>query len=130
MIDDKPLFNGKLDDLLDECVPGGALKYLSPKDYISNQQIRWFKGCLLPALSKDSGDTIDWWETTLKLAVLPDEFAPETITVKGKEYCRIPSITKLSVKKMNILIEGSVAYCHEIGMMWVTLPDSKLRSAA
>jgi hypothetical protein len=39
----------------------------------------------------------------------------------------IPSINKLSVKKMNQLIEGSVAKCHEIGKIWVTLPDSSLR---
>jgi hypothetical protein len=127
MIDDKPLFDGKLDDLLDECVPGGALQYLSPKDYISYQQIRWFKGVLLPALSKDSGDSISWWETTLKLAVMPDEFAPKVVDIKGTKYSMIPSITKLSVKKMNQLIEGSVAYCHEIGLTWVVLPDVELR---
>jgi hypothetical protein len=130
IIDDKPLFNGKLDDLLDECVPGGALQYLSPKDCISYQQIKWWKGILLPALSKDSGDSIDWWETTLKMEVMPDEFEPKIIIVKGKEHTLVPSITKLSIKKMNQLIEGSVAKCHEWGKVWVTLPDSELRVKA
>jgi hypothetical protein len=127
IINDQPLFDGKLEDLLDECIIGSALQVLSPLDYISYQQIKWWKGVLLPALSKDSGDSISWWETTLKFAVMPDEFAPETIKIKGQEYCRIPSITKLSVKKMNQLIEGSVAYCHEIGLMWINLPDAELR---
>jgi hypothetical protein len=52
----------------------------------------------------------------------------EMITFNGKEYAKIPSITKLGIKKMNELIEGSVAKCHEWGLLWVTLPDSTLRT--
>ena len=94
---------------------------------LSLQQIRWFKGILLPALAADSGDTIDFWEAMLKFAVLPDDFVPKTVTVNEVEYKYIPSISTLSIKKMNRMIEGSVAKCHEWGFMWVVLPDRELK---
>lgn len=126
--DGQPMFDRPLKELLDQCVAGGTLQVLTPLEYISYQQIKWWKGVLLPALSKDSGDSVEYWETKLKLAVLPDEFAPQTVAVGNKEYQIIPSITSLSKKKMNQLIEGSVAKCHELDLLWVTLPDTDLKS--
>ena len=125
--DGQPIFDKPLPEFLRQCVPGGALQVLTPSKYITYQQIKWWKGCLLPALSKDTGDSRESWETKLKLAVMPDEFTPEIITFNGKEYARIPSITRLGIKKMNELIEGSVAQCHDWSLLWVTLPDSELR---
>lgn len=125
----QPIFDQPLSELLKECVPGGALQVLTPLEYISYQQIKWWKGVLLPALSKDSGDSVEYWETKLKLAVMPDEFTPHSVQVRQDLYYIIPSITKLSKKKMNELIEGSVAKCHEWGLTWATLPDSELRAA-
>lgn len=131
MIDDKPLFDGKLEDLINKCVPGGALKYFSPKDYTSYQQIKWWKGVLLPALSKDSGDSVEYWETLLKTQVLPDEFTPYYVSIGKQVFPVVPSITKLGIKKMNQMIEGSVAYCRDdLGLQWVTLPDSELRNVS
>jgi hypothetical protein len=124
----QPIFDKPLQDLLKECVVGGALQVLSPKEFITHQQIKWWKGVLLPALSKNTGDSIECWETRLKLSVMPDEFKPETVLVGNTEYTRIPSITKLGIKKMNELIEGSVEKCWDWGLSWVTLPDSELRS--
>ena len=126
--DGQPIFDKPLKELLDQCVPGGALQVLTPLEYITEQQRRYWKGVLLPALAKDSGDSVESWETRLKMAVMPDEFAPRSVTVGKSEYYIIPSITKLSKKKMNELIEGSVAQCHEWGLMWVALPDSELRT--
>lgn len=94
---------------------------------ISNQQIRWWKGVLLPALAKDSGDSMDVWETRLKLAVMPDEFQPKISIIDGKRYTFVPSIKKLSMKKLNTLIEGAVSKCHEWEFDWVTLPDEAKR---
>lgn len=93
----------------------------------SEQQRKWWKGVLLPALAKDTGDSVSYWETRLKLAVMPDEFAPITTTIDGVDYSYLPSVKKLSIKKMNLLIEGSVDRCREWGFYWVTLPDSDLR---
>jgi hypothetical protein len=123
----QPLFDKPISELLKKCVPGAALQVLTPDKYISYQQIKWWKGVLLPALAKDSGDSIEYWETSLKLSVMPDDFVPFYVPIKKQVFPVIPSINKLSVKKMNQLIEGSVAKCHEIGLTWVTLPDSELR---
>lgn len=127
VIDGEPMFNEPLKNLLDKCVPGGALTVVSPTEYISLQQIRWWKGVLLPALSKETGDSVEYWETKLKLEVMPDEFVPFYISMGKQVFPVVPSITKLSIKKMNELIEGSVAKCHEYDMIWVTLPSSDLR---
>ena len=94
---------------------------------ITQQQAAWWKAILLPALSKDTGTAEHHWENDLKIAVLPDEFPLQTVTVNGRDYNYLPSISTLGMAKMNILIEGSVAECHKRGLMWVTLPDSDLR---
>ena len=129
IVDGQPAFDKPLSDLLAQCVPGAALQLLTPDKYISSQQVKWFKGVLLPALSKDTGDSIEYWETLLKTSVMPDEFMPFYVPIGRQVFPIIPSINTLSIKKMNQLIEGSVAKCHELGLMWVTLPDSSLRKA-
>ena len=126
--DGQPLFDKPISELLAECVPGSAIQVLNPDKYISVQQIRWWKGTLLPPLSKDSGDSVEYWETLLKLAVMPDEFTPFYIPIGKQVFPVIPSITKLSVKKMNAMIEGAVAHLRDnLGLLWVVLPDSSLR---
>lgn len=93
----------------------------------SDGQRKWFKGILLPALAQDTGDSKLYWENRLKLAVMPDEFQPLKTKINGKTYWYLPSITILSMTKMNDFIEGSVEKCHEWGFLWVTLPDKELR---
>lgn len=105
-----------------------TVEAFSEEREISLQQLRWWKGILLPALSKDNGDSISQWETRLKLATLPDEFQPETVMVNGLAMNYIPSVKKLSVKKTNILVEGSVDHLRDETIYgdhyhWVTLPD-------
>ena len=127
IIDGEPTFKKPLSEILAELKQGGALKTLTPIECITDQQRAWFKGILLPALAKDSGDSVGYWETKLKLAVLPDEFAPFYVPIGKQIFPVIPSITILSKKKMNILIEGSVGKCHDWGFDWVTLPDKEKR---
>ncbi len=126
-IDDKPTFEKPLDLILGELEPGGAIKILSPLEYHTDRQRAWWKGILLPELQKETGESISAWETRLKLAVLPDDFALEYVTVNNRPYATIPSITKLGKKKMTLLIEGAVSQLHEWGFTWVTLPDDNLR---
>ena len=127
MIEGCPTFAKPIWEILKELKPGGGLKILSPLEYHTEQQRKWWKGVLLPALQKDNGDSVESWETRLKLAVMPDEFQPIIVRVGNAVYTQIPSITKLSKKKMNELIEGSVAKLHEWDFAWVTLPDPELR---
>lgn len=136
IIDGKRCFPKHITDIALEVPVGGALRVLSPKEYISLQQIKWWKGVLLPALEKDTGDTVLWWENHLKLMVMPVEFAPKSYEYGGETFAYLPSITILSVKKMSLLMKGSVDYLrgkdddpddNGKGFSWVTLPDSELR---
>jgi hypothetical protein len=101
-------------------------RYSEAKEW-TEQQRRWWKGVLLPALAEDSGESKAYWESYLKLSVMPDAFPIETSIINGREFKSLPSVNTLSCKKMNELIEGSVAECHNRGFAWVTLPDRELR---
>ena len=127
IVDGQPTFEKPLQLILAGLERGGAIRLLSPADYVTHRQVAWWKGILLPALAKDSGDSVGYWETKLKLAVLPDDFAPYYVPLGKQVFPIIPSITKLSKKKMNMLIEGSVQQLNEWGFLWVTLPDESLR---
>ncbi len=127
IIGGRPVLDTPLEEAIQGLEIGGAIQILSPSDYISARQRAWWKGILLPALRKDTGESVSVWETRLKLAVMPDEFQPTAVVVCGKPYLHVPSIKDLSVKKMNQLIEGAVDYLRSIGFDWVTLPDSELR---
>ena len=138
VIDKQPTFTKPIEFILAHvkaeilnCKHGGAFKFkaLSAAEYWSDQQRKFWKGILLPALSKDTGDSIAWWEAELKTKVMPDDFKPIFVDIDGETFATIPSITTLSKKKMNQMVEGSVAYCRdECGLQWVTLPDSSLRT--
>lgn len=101
-------------------------KYERAKE-ISLQMIRWWKGVLLPALSKDTGDSLSHWETRLKLAVDPEYFKPFVVVVNGLAVTILPSIANMPMKKAIELVDGSVTYLHEQGFMWVQPPDITLR---
>ena len=105
--------------------------YSEAKEW-SEQQCKWWKGVLLPALAEDTGDSIAYWENKLKLSVMPEDFQPITIIVDGSLFTYLPSITTLGIKKMNLMIEGSVAHLRDESIYgdkfhWVTLPDKDLR---
>ena len=99
----------------------------------SEQQRKWWKGILLPKIVDFTGDSLAYWETKLKLAVLPDDFQPVDTTIDQVIYTYVPSITTLGIKKMNQMVEGSVAHLRDDQIYgdtfhWVTLPDKELRS--
>ena len=128
IVDNQPTFEKPLDTILEELEEGGGIKTLGPLEYITEQQRRWFKGVLLPELAKDTGDSVEYWEAILKLAVLPDDFKPFYVPIGKQIFPVMPSITKLSKKKMNKLIKGSVAHLHDERIyrdkfLWVTEPD-------
>lgn len=105
--------------------------YSEDKEW-SEQQRKWWKGVLLPALAEDTGDSIAYWENKLKLSVMPEDFQPITIIVDGSLFTYLPSITTLGIKKMNLMVEGSVAHLRDESVYgdkfhWVTLPDKTLR---
>jgi len=112
---------------------GGYYKYLSPLEYITDRQRAWFKGILLPALAKDTGDSEHYWEMRLKIAVLPDKFVAFYVSMGKQVFPVIPSITILGKKGMGKLIDGSVDHLRNEKIygkkfLWVTYPDPELRA--
>ena len=124
-IDDMPTFEKPVMDIVAEVPRGGALKVLTVLEYHTEQQRKWWKGVLLKALSKDNGETVRQWETKLIMAIFPEDV--KYIAINNQVFPVAESITNYGKKKMNRLIEESVAQCHEWGFNWVTLPDSDLR---
>ena len=100
--------------------------YSEAKEW-SEQQRKWWKGILLRKLSEDNGDSILCWENRLKKEVMPDDFPTIVEEIEGETYRSLPSITTLGIKKMNEMVEGSVAYLRDKGFLWITLPDKELR---
>jgi hypothetical protein len=133
IVEGQPCFAVPLPEIISNLKKGDALKHISKNDYISEQQIKWWKGIFLPSLSNDNGEPVHVWENRLKLEIMPDEFEPVPVKVDGAEYVYIPSITKLSKKKMGVLMEGSVHHLRDNPKygdryQWVTLPNPDLRN--
>ena len=129
---EEPRFEKTPEDIAREVPIGGAIEVLSAAEFLTRQQVRWWKGVLLPSLSEHTGDSKGYWETKLKLAVLPDEFQPEYIPIGKQVFPIVPTVKVLSKTKMNELIKGSVAHLRENPeygdeFQWVTEPDSELR---
>ena len=68
VIDGEPTFEKPLRDILAELTVGGALKTLTPLEYITDRQRRYYKGVVIPELVKndENGETAGWWDTELK----------------------------------------------------------------
>ena len=126
MVDGQPTFAKPLPEILSELRAGGALKVLSPIEYHTDRQRRWFKGILLKSLSDDNGESTRQWESKLITAIFPEDV--QYVSVNNQVFANIPSITRYGKKKMIQLIEESVPMCHEWGFAWVTYPDEELRS--
>ena len=90
----------RIRDIADDVPMGGALRVLGATEYLSYRQIRWWKGRLLPALEKDTGQTQKEWEDDLKIKVMPDKFPVRTTTFQGKSHEYLDSITILTTKEM------------------------------
>ena len=132
IVNDQPTFEVPLSEILSLCKKGGAFQVLDAVEYITMRQIKWLKGILLPALSKDTGDSVAVWEARLKRNVMPDDFPPAVVQDGQNVYITLPSITILGKKKMGEFIEGSVSHLRDESIygdkfLWVTLPDENLR---
>jgi len=133
IIDGQPCFEKPLKDILAECKFGGAIEILSPLDYITERQRRWYKGVCLPQLVKadENGETIEWWDTDVKkkcggLTYLKKEifFVENSL---GDKY-GIGRLTTKGVgkKNMTLFIEEILSKSMQFGWQ-VSPPDPDLR---
>ena len=61
----QPLIDRPWDDIFDACEVGGLVKVLSPLEYHTDRQRRWYKGVCLTGLA-DGGMSKMWWDMELK----------------------------------------------------------------
>ena len=129
LVDGKPAFNrpdfeGEISQYPYCRITVEAWSETKEKTY---QQCRWWHGVLLAGLARQTGYTKDEWARELKKRIIPDEFKEVRDIETGEVFTKTPSVRDLSCKKMNQLIEGSVAYLQSIGFTQITLPNSDLR---
>ncbi len=133
MVDGQPTFEIPLDEILAELKVGGALKVLSPLDYITDQQRKWYKGVCLTDLVKhdENGETKAWWDTEVKkecngLAYLKKEiFFFEDGT--GGRF-GVGRLTTKGVGRRNMTLFIEEILSKSIAMGWnISPPDASLR---
>ncbi len=70
IIDGQPTFKVPLDEILAQIEHGGALKILSPLEYHTDRQRKWYKGICLPWLveqdKKHNHESKAWWDREVK----------------------------------------------------------------
>lgn len=127
IIDGQPCFEVPLNEILSHLVAGGALKVLTPLEYHSDAQRRWYRGICLAGLSDWSGDTVDEWDMRLKALCNGNELLKkEKFYLGPKKYCHRLTIVGVGKKNMTSFIENILSKALE--MDWpVTPPDKELR---
>jgi len=133
IVDEQPTFEKKLSEILAELKVGGGLKILTPVEYITDQQRKWYKGVCLPSLVKndENGETAGWWDTEVKrqcngLALLKKEIFYFEDGLGNKIGTGRLTTKGVGVKNMTDFIEEILSVSMAKGWS-VTAPDPELR---
>ena len=128
MIDGQPTFEKPLNEILSELKRGGAIKTLTPVEYHTDQQRKWYRGPCLNGLSDWNGDTVDEWDLRLKAVCNGNELLKkETIYLGPGTSCTRLSIVGVGKRNMTAYIENILSIA--IQEDWpVVPPDPELRS--
>ena len=127
IINDEPTFEKPLQEILAECKKGGAIKILSPIEYHTERQRKWYKGVCLKGLSDWNGDTEDEWDLLLKFQCNGNELLKQEDIYLGKgNRCTRLTIRGVGKRNMTAFIENILSCA--ISNNWpVTPPDPELR---
>lgn len=127
IINNQPTFEKPLNEILAELKEGGALKVLSPLEYHTDRQRRWYKGVCLQGLSDWNGETKDEWDLRLKAECNGNELLNKEIIYLGiGQTCQRLTIVGVGKRNMTAFIENILSRAME--MDWpVTPPDEELR---
>ncbi len=128
MIDGTPTFEIPVSEILASLKLNGALKVLSPVEYHTDRQRRWYKGICLRALSDWNGDTCDEWDLRLKALCNGNELLKkETVYLGDGKTCKRLTIVGVSKKNLTAYIENILS--KSITENWpVDPPDENLRT--
>lgn len=135
--DGQRTFEKPVNEIIDEVVYGGALRVLTPTEYITDRQRRWYKGVCLRDLVKhdENGETKAWWDEKVKrecngLAYLKKEGMVAEIQIGGESTkISFGRLTTKGVGKRNMtaFIEEILSQAMQRG--WpVSAPDPDLRA--
>jgi hypothetical protein len=129
LIDNQPTFEKPLQEILAELKEGGALKLLSPTEYHTDSQRRWYKGICLQGLSDWNGETKGEWDLRLKALCNGNELLKkESILFADGNLCTRLTIVGVGKKNFTQFIENILSLAIE--QDWpVTAPDPELRSS-
>ncbi len=127
IVDGEPTFEVPLTEILAELKAGGALKVLSPLEYHTDAQRRWYKGICLTGLSDWNGDPVGDWDMRLKVLCNGNELLKkEKFCLNPGQYCYRLPIVGVGKKNFTQFIENILSKAIE--MDWqVTPPDPELR---
>ena len=135
--DEGPTFEQPVKEIFAEMGPGWALKVMTPAEYITDRQRRWYKGVCLRDLVKndENGETEAWWDEHVKrvcngLAYLKKEGMVADIQIAGESTkIHFGRLTTKGVgrRKMTAFIEEILSQAMQRG--WpVSPPDPELRA--
>lgn len=127
IIDGQPAFERSIDTILSECKKGGAIKILSPLEYHTERQQRWYKGVCLKGLSDWNGETKSEWDLRLKAQCGGNELLKkERIYLASNQFLLRLTIKGVPKRKMTEFIENILSKAITEG--WpVSPPDPELR---
>jgi len=133
IIDGQPTFDKPLTDILGELVMGGAIRTLTPVEYITDRQRRWYKGVALRDLVKndENGETMGWWDMEVKrlcngLALLKKEMFYFEDGLGNKIGTGRLTTKGVGKRNMTLFIEQILSTAMALG--WdVSEPDADLR---
>ena len=132
VIDDQPTFDVPVAQIWAECEAGGAIKVLSPVEYHSDRQRKWYKGVCLRGLSDWNGETPEEWDARLKAECGGDELLKTEQIYMGRMSNGQPvlhsrrTIVGVGKKNMTAFIENILSKATTED--WpVTSPDPELR---
>ena len=123
IVDGEPTFAVPLGMILKELKVNGALKTLSPLEYHTDRQRRWYKGPCLQGLSDWNGDTKEEWDDRLK------KECKGSALLKKETWMGVERLTIVGVGKKNMTAFIEEIISKAIEMEWpVTAPDKDLRN--
>lgn len=128
IVDGEPTFEKPLSEILLDLKIGGALETLSPLQYHTDRQRRWYKGVCLKALSDWNGDTPGEWDLRLKALCSGNELLKkETIYLGYGQTCQRLTIMGVGKRNLTAFIENILSLAIEKNFP-VTPPDPELRN--
>ncbi len=133
IVEGEPTFEKPLGEILKELTIGGAIRLLTPLEYITDRQRRWYKGIALPHMVKndENGDTDKWWDDEIKrlcngLAYLKKEIY-YSVTTDGHKI-PIGRLTTSGVGKKNMTLFIEEILSQSMIRGWgIAPPDKDLR---